>query len=161
MPNQVSQMLQNLEQMPAAQKEDMLNGFVHNTVKFLKTTNTRIKEMSTHQATVFLKNEPAIQNHIGTIHAAAMVLLAETATGMVLSMNVPDDKIQVTKSMQIDYKKMTKSDLTAIAKLSDEQIQMISTQEKGEVDIEVKIMDEEGNEPLTVKIVWAWIPKKK
>lgn len=161
MSNQVSQMLKNLEQMPAEQKEDMLNGFVHNTVKFLKTTNTRIKEMSPQQTTVFLKNEAAVQNHIGGIHAAAMVLLAETATGMVLSMNVPDDKLQVAKSIQVDFQKMTKSDLTAVAKLSEEQIQTITTQEKGEVDIEVKVMDAEGNEPLVVKIVWAWIPKKK
>ncbi|MEO1655918.1 MAG: DUF4442 domain-containing protein [Bacteroidota bacterium] len=138
----------------------MLNCIIKHTVKFLKTTNTRIKDMNAHQAEVYLKNEPAVQNHIGGIHAAAMVLLAETATGMVLGVSLPDDKIPLAKSIQVDFKKMTKGDLKAIARMTDAQIKRIQEDEKGEVDVEVKILDSEGLEPLVAKVVWAWIPKK-
>ena len=34
-----------------------------------------------------------VQNHIGGVHATATALLAETATGMVVGMNLPDEKL--------------------------------------------------------------------
>jgi acyl-coenzyme A thioesterase PaaI-like protein len=54
---------------------------------------------------VHLANERAVQNHIGSVHASAMNLLAETATGMVVGMNVRDDCLPLAKSLTMDFRK--------------------------------------------------------
>jgi uncharacterized protein (TIGR00369 family) len=159
--NRMRMGLQQLQALPEAQREAMMNSFIQNQVKFLATTDTMIEVLEPKQAVCTLANQTKVQNHIGTIHAAAMTLLAETATGMVLSMNMPDDKIQVAKSMNIKFVKMAKGNLKAVATLTDEQIQLVQTAEKGEVSIAVKVTDEADNEPIIAEIVWAWFPANR
>lgn len=54
-------------------------------------------------AVVTLKNRRRVQNHIGGIHACGMALAAESATGIVVGMNVPDTAIPLCKSMKINF----------------------------------------------------------
>ncbi len=51
---------------------------------------------------VGMANHKAMQNHIGQIHACAMALLAETATGFVTAMNVPDSAVVLIKSLKVE-----------------------------------------------------------
>ena len=64
------------------------------------------------------------------IHAAAMALLAESASGFLVGMNVPDDKLPLIKTMKIDYLKRAQGDLTAIATLEAGQIEQIRQQDR-------------------------------
>jgi len=89
-----------------------------------------------------------------------MALLAETATGFVVGMNLPDDKLPLIKSLKVDYQKRTKGDMRAVATLSNEQIQLIRTTPKGEVLVPVVVTDESGQEPIQCEMLWAWVPKK-
>ncbi len=52
---------------------------------------------------VTLKNRRRVQNHIGGIHACGMALAAESATGIVVGMNVPDTAIPLCKSIKINF----------------------------------------------------------
>eukprot|EP00960_Hanusia_phi_P031891 749528-Hanusia_phi.AAC.3 len=86
-----------------------------------------------------------------------MALLAETATGSVLGMNVPDTCIPLLKSMNIEYLKVSqgaasraqphlqvaKGDLRGVATLDDEQRRLIRESEKGELVVPVRITDSE------------------
>lgn len=82
---------------------------------------------------VSIRNRRPVQNHINGVHAAAMALLAETATGFVVGMNLPDDKLPLIKSLKVDYLKRTKGDMRAVATLTPEQVQLVRTTPKGEV----------------------------
>ena len=62
--------------------------------------------------------------------------------------------------MELTYLKRTKGDLTATATLSDDDIQRILTEEKGDIAVPVKMTDEEGNETVTANMIWAWVPKR-
>ncbi|TAF67863.1 MAG: DUF4442 domain-containing protein [Cytophagales bacterium] len=159
--NQMTKGLQQLEALPTEQRSKMLNAFLSNQVKFLATTDTLIEKMSPNETIVTIANQTKVQNHIGTVHAAAMILVAETATGMVVGMNMPDDKVQVAKSVNTKFIKIAKGGLKAIATLTDEQRRLIQTTEKGEVQVAVKVTDETGNEPIISEITWAWFPKEK
>ncbi|MCU0447211.1 MAG: DUF4442 domain-containing protein [Microscillaceae bacterium] len=159
--NRMRMGLQQLQALPEAQRPAMLNSFIQNQVKFLGTADVKIDILEPDQALCSIVNQAKVQNHIGTVHAAAMTLLAETATGMVLSMNMPDDKIQVAKSMNIKFVKMAKGNLQALATLTPEQIQAVQTTEKGEITVAVKVTDDAGNEPLLAEIVWAWFPANR
>ena len=71
-----------------------------------------------------------------------MALLAESASGFLVGMNVPDDKLPLIKTMKIDYLKRAQGDLTAIATLEAGQIEQIRQQDKGEVRVAVLVSDE-------------------
>lgn len=102
-----------------------------------------------------------MQNHIGQLHAVAMALIAETATGFVTGMNVPDSSIVLIKSMHIEYKRPSKGDMTATATLSKEQILEMQSSEKGETLVPVTIIDESAKEPVECQMVWAWVSKER
>ena len=90
-----------------------------------------------------------------------MALLAETATGFCVGMNLPDDKLPLIKTLHVDYLKRAQGDMKAVAQLSPEQIRMILTEDKGEVTVPVSITDESGQSPISCQMVWAWVPKKR
>ncbi|MCY1380400.1 hypothetical protein D9M69_682170 [compost metagenome] len=90
-----------------------------------------------------------------------MALLAESASGFLVGMNVPDDKLPLIKSLKVDYLKRASGGLRAEASLTPEQIQAIHSQDKGEVLVAVRVSDESGNEPIQCEMLWAWVSKKR
>ena len=90
-----------------------------------------------------------------------MALLAETATGALLGMNLPDDRVPLLKSMQLDYLKRAKGDLRAEATLTAAARARILAEEKAEILVPVKVTDETGEEPVQCRMLWAWVPKHR
>lgn len=130
-------------------------------VKFTGTASISYDLMSREQVVVSMDNRKKVRNHIGQIHAAAMMLLAETATGMVLGMNVPDDKIPLLKSMNSKFVRRSQGRMEASATLTSEQQAYITSQEKSDLIIPVTVTDESGEETIICEVCWAWIPKKR
>lgn len=102
-----------------------------------------------------------MQNHIKGLHAAAMALLAETATGFLTGLHVPDDRILLIKSLHVDYLKVVQGGLTATAQLSLEQQRFIAEHDKAELSIPVTVVDDAGVEAIRCEMIWAWLPKRK
>ena len=130
-------------------------------VPFVGTSGLRYEVLSGQRVVVRIRNQRKVQNHIRGVHAAAMALLAETATGFCVGMNLPDDKLPLIKTMKIDYVRRSQGDMVAEASLRPEQIEQILTQDKGEVVVPVVIRDESGEQPIQAEMTWAWVPKKK
>lgn len=121
----------------------------------------RYQEISAAKVVVSMANHKAMQNHIGQIHACAMALLAETATGFVTAMNVPDSAVVLIKSLKVDFKRPTKGAMTAVATLTSEQQQLMQSSEKGETLVQVIVTDESGEAPIQCEMLWAWIAKNQ
>lgn len=130
-------------------------------VPLVGTAGLRYEELTPERVVVSIRNRRPVQNHINGVHAAAMALLAETATGFAVGMNLPDDKLPLIKSLKVDYQKRTKGDMRAVATLSPEQVQLIRTTPKGEVLVPVVVTDESGQEPIQCEMLWAWVPRSK
>lgn len=129
-------------------------------VPMVGTAKIRYMEVSREKVVVKIDNHKDMQNHIKGVHAAATALLAETATGFVTGLNVPDHRILLIKSLHVDYVKVAKGALTATATLSDEQREMIVNSEKGELSIPITVVDESGEQPVQCEMIWAWRPKR-
>ncbi len=121
----------------------------------------RYQEISAAKVVVSMANHKAMQNHIGQIHACAMALLAETATGFVTAMNVPDSAVVLIKSLKVDFKRPTKGAMTAVATLTPEQQQLMQSSEKGETLVQVIVTDESGEAPIQCEMLWGWIAKNQ
>ena len=130
-------------------------------VPMVGTANIRYLEVDKDHVTVRIENQRNMQNHIKGVHAAAMALLAETATGFLTGLHIPDDRILLIKSLHVDYLKVAQGGLTATATLSADQQKFIADNEKGELLIPVTVIDDSGNEPIQCQMLWAWLPKRK
>jgi len=130
-------------------------------IKFAGTAGVDFEEVTTERVICNIHNVSRNQNHIKGVHAAAMALLAETATGFAVGMNLPDDKLPLLKSMKVEYLKRAQGNLRAVAALTAEQVATVRSLEKGDVTVPVTVTDESGNEPIRCEMIWAWAPKKR
>lgn len=130
-------------------------------VKLAGTARLQVLATDGKSVTFRIRNKKRVQNHIGGVHAAAMALVAESATGFVVGLNLPADKLPLIKSMQLNYVKRASGDLLARAHLTDEQIAQMQQQDKGEVMVSVTVTDEASIEPVVCQMLWAWVPKKR
>jgi acyl-coenzyme A thioesterase PaaI-like protein len=155
--NRLSKTVKKLENKPF----DLLSKAIGRVVPFVGTSGLHFEKMTKERVIVTLKNKRKVRNHIGQIHAAAMILLAETATGMVVGMHVPDDKVPLVKSLKTDFVRRSEGAMRAEAWLTAEQQEAIRSLPKGEVVVAVKVTDESGEEPILCEAVWAWREKRK
>ena len=129
------------------------------------TTGIYYENVDPNQVVVSLNNTKAVQNHIGSVHAVAITLLAETATGFILGLNLPSDRVLLIKSYSVNfYRPIKKGQIAAVASLSDEQRLDILNTPKGEMVIPCVIHDRESDsdrDPIVVEMTWAWIPKSE
>ena len=160
-PNRLQRSLMRLDEAPA-----FLRGFVQNlilrrAVPFTGTAGLQYVEMTPQRVEVAVANHRRVQNHIHGVHAAAMTLLAETATGMVVGMNVRDDCLPLAKELKVAFKKRAQGALRAVATLTDDQRALMQQSDKGEVQVQVTVTDETGAEPVQCEFTWAWISSSR
>jgi len=129
-------------------------------VKLAGTTGIEVLSTDGKTATYRQRNRKKAQNHIGSVHAAAMALLAESCTGFIVGINLPGDKLPLIKRMDLHYVKRATGDMTAVASLTEDQIALMQTAEKGEVNVKVQVTDVTGIEPIECEMIWAWVPKR-
>jgi hypothetical protein len=157
-PNRLERQLEKLSDVPAFARPWFRSVVLRRAVPFTGTAKLRYEDMSASSVQIFVANDHLVRNHIGGVHAMASTLAAETATGMVMGMNVRDDCIPVVKDMRVQFKKRGQGAMRAIATLSDAQRELIRSTTKGEVIVPVTLTDESGNQPIECEFVWAWLP---
>ena len=160
-PNQLSRAVAKLASLPPWLRRFAITQVFTSRVKFAGTGAVQILELEEGRAVLQMKNLRKVQNHIGTIHATGMALLAESATGVALGMTLPDSKIPLLKSMHIDYVRRAKGTLRAEATLPADMRQRVLTEDKGDFAVPVRVTDEAGEEPIKCQMTWAWVPKKR
>ncbi len=157
-PNRLGRAMQGLERVPGFARAWARNLVLRRTVPFTGTAKLDFVRMTAQQVEIAVANRRCVQNHIHGVHAAAMTLLAETATGMVVGMNVRDDCVPLAKQLKVEFKKRAQGALRAVAVLTDAQRTLMQETDKGEVSVQVQVSDESGAQPIECEFIWAWIP---
>ncbi len=161
MSNQLKRVVESSKWLPANVRATVVSKILGKVVPYVGTSGLLYEEISSERVIVSIRNQHKVQNHIKNVHAAAMALLAETATGFVVGINLPDDKLPLIKSLKVDFYKRTQGDMRAVATLTPEDVARIATEPKGELWVPVTVTDESGNEPIKCEMLWAWVPKAK
>lgn len=157
--NRLSKLVKATSKFPKSIRSTLWSRAFGRVVPMVGSAKLRYLEVTHNKVVVKIENHKAMQNHIGQVHACAMALIAETATGFVTGMNVPDSSIVLIKSLQVDFKRPSQGAMTATATLTDEQIKLMQESEKGETLVNVSVSDESGEEPIQCQMLWAWIAK--
>ena len=159
--NRLTKLVKATSRLPQGMRTALLSKTFGRVVPMVGSAKIRYQEISASKVVVSMANHKVMQNHIGQIHACAMALLAETATGFVTAMDVPDSAVVLIKSLKVDFKRPTKGAMTAVATLTPEQQQLMQSSEKGETLVQVIVSDESGEAPIQCEMLWAWIAKNQ
>lgn len=147
--------------LPESFHSTAISYLFNHMVKLAGTAGIRIESLSHTQSQIYLPNKKSIQNHIGGLHACSMALAAESATGILIGMNVPDTHVPLIKQMKVDYLRRCEGSIRVRASLSEEDYIRIHEEDKGEVWVPCKVEDESGKEPIKAHMLWAWVAKQR
>lgn len=159
--NMIAKIAAAAEYLPQGIRAKVLSKTFGTVVPMVGTAGISYDLVTAEKVICSIKNRRPMQNHIKGVHAVAIGLIAETATGFVVGMNIPDESMVLIKSLKLEYKKLAKGDLVATATLSLADRERIASTPKGEVTVPCIITDATGNSPVECEMIWAWVPKKR
>jgi acyl-coenzyme A thioesterase PaaI-like protein len=115
----------------------------------------RFLELGPGVAVAQLQQRRAVQNHVNSIHAAALLNLAEVTTGLALMFGLPDDARGLPINLSINYHKKSRGLVTCECRCTPP-----SSSEEQETDVSCTIHNAEGLLVADASARWAIGPKK-
>ena len=118
------------------------------------TISPRVEELRDGYARVVMHDRRAVRNHLRSVHAIALMNLAEVTSGLALTYALPADARAILTGLSIDFLKKARGTLTAEASLEPPQ-----TSERQEYEFESRIRDEIGDLVAIARARWLVGPK--
>lgn len=116
----------------------------------------RFEQLRPEHCEVRITKRRAVLNHLGSVHAIAMCNMAELAGGTMTEVTVPSTHRWIPKAMAVQYLKMAKSDLVAIASPHSP----LNLSVPGEFQVDVVVKDKQG-EPVFSALITMWVAPRK
>jgi len=168
-PNPFRLILDRVRDASPTHKAAVATEAVGETIPFMATVGAEVDVYTPSEVRVSLPDRPAVHNHVGTPHAAALALLAEAATGLVMAMNLPDGAVPLLRTINVDFRHMATGRVTARAALSEAEQKRIAARPIGKVDVVVELTSDAGsdteNSPTGAAVAgtlqWAWLPEER
>ena len=157
--SQIAKAVDQVERLPEFARTRVFNMLIGRVVPFVGTAGLKITKATSNEWIASLDNRRKVGNHLKQIHACAMILIGETIGVMIMAMNLPGDRIPLVKNIAADFVKRSTGKLTGVVNLTDEQIEFIQREPKGELELEVTVTDEADINPVLIRVTTAWVPK--
>lgn len=119
------------------------------------TIDPEVIELRQGYAKVQMRDRSKVRNHLNSIHAVALMNLAEACSGLAFSFSLPERTRGILTGLSIDYVKKARGTLTA------ECYSVIpQTNDRAEHEIEVVTRDESGDIVTRARAKWLVGPLK-
>ena len=159
--NPFTRIVQRYGWLPESLRQPLISWAIGRTIRFVGTAGLDIETLTPTRVAARLANRPRVQNHVGGLHAAAMVLLVESVTGLVVAMNVPGESMPIIRTLDVSFQRRAEGALTAEATLAPEESDRIQTSPIGKIDVPVTVTDAADRAPIDCTLQWAWLPKER
>ena len=119
------------------------------------TIGAEVLDLRPGYARVQMKDRKKVRNHLNSIHAVALMNLAEATTGLAMSSGLPEGARGILKGLQIDYLKKARGLLTAEC-----EVEVLDSTERRELEIVGEIRDRSGDVVARAIATWLVGPMK-
>ncbi len=120
------------------------------------TIGARVIELRKGFARVTMADRRALRNHLKSVHAVALINLAELTGNLTLAYGLPDDARFIVRGLAMEYEKKARGTITA-----DCEGPKVETNERREYEVCVTLKDEEGDVVARATLTTLVGPKKK
>jgi uncharacterized protein (TIGR00369 family) len=120
------------------------------------TIHPRVEELREGYARVSMRDRHAVRNHLRSVHAIALMNLAEVTSGLALTYALPEDARAILTGLSIEYLKKARGTLTAEAVMETPR-----TSERREYEFESRIYDDPGDLVAVARARWLVGPREE
>ncbi|MBW3571129.1 MAG: DUF4442 domain-containing protein [Gemmatimonadetes bacterium] len=124
-------------------------------VPYSGTMGARVEELRPGYARVTLRDRRRVRNHLRSIHAIALMNVAELATGLALNFAMRPDARSILKGLSIEYTRKARGTLTAEANAP-----VLESNDEREITIPIDIRDAEGEVVASAEARWLVGPRE-
>jgi uncharacterized protein (TIGR00369 family) len=135
--NMIRQAWDRLHRVPGGKL--LFSAMVGRAAPYTGTIGARVVELERGRAVVQLEDRKAVRNHLRSIHAVALVNLAELTGNVALAYSLPDDARFIVSGLSIEYLKKARGTITGTC-----DCPVPETSARQELEVPVEMFDASG-----------------
>lgn len=124
-------------------------------VPYTGSIGATVEELRPGYSRVTMRDRRRVRNHLRSVHAIALMNMAELSTGLALNVGMRADTRSILKGLSIEYVKKARGTLTAEANAP-----VLENNEEREITVQTAIRDEAGDVVATAEARWLVGPRK-
>ncbi|MEM7447453.1 MAG: hotdog fold domain-containing protein [Myxococcota bacterium] len=135
--NRIRQIWDALHHVPGGTR--LFSAFVGRMAPYTGSIGAHVEELRCGFARVTLPDRPKVRNHLRSVHAVALVNLAELAGNIALAYSLPDDARFIVAGLEIEYLKKARGTITATS-----EAPTVESNQRDEYLVPVRLNDAQG-----------------
>ena len=135
--NAVRQLWDRVQGWPGGKA--LFSRLVGTMAPYTGTIGAEVLELRHGHAEVLMRDRRAVRNHLDSVHAVALVNLAELAGNIALAYSLPDDARFIVAGIDIEYLKKARGTIRAVT-----ECPVPATSERREYLVPVSLRDPDG-----------------
>lgn len=136
-----------LSPLPGGKK--MFSLFFGGMVPYTGSIRATVQELAPGHAVLTMRDRRAVRNHLASVHAVALVNLAEATSGLAMTVGLPDHARAIVTSLTMDYLKKARGTLTATCNVTIPDVS-----EEHETLVTADIRDAAGDVVAKARVTW-------
>ena len=151
--NPVRDLWDRLHGIPGGKR--VYSRFIGLAAPYTGTIRGRVVELRHGYAEVQMRDRPGLRNHLRSVHAIALVNLAELAGNLCLAYSLPDDARFIVAGLDITYVKKARGTITGRCTFT------VASSERAEYAVPVELSNAEGDVVARATLRTLVGPKKR